>query len=316
MQRNTFKLLLNGIVIYLRNFIPLSRAMLFPVFGQIIGVVLILGPVYFYRELYLIKLTADDLQKNLLFILFGLILMIIPGFIIFLKAFWDYMVVMVSLNTMASDIIRKKKPSSFKIHNDAVKIRSKDYIFLLFILMGIWLIFLAAPFVILFGSVMVLNKILSTIIFALSSLTCLALLAIVSVYLSLSFQIFAFEAISPRKIIMKSYEMIENNFWRTVLLGFLLFVLTGAVIPVIFQELIKHSPILSYIVIPFEAYAKILLNNPMILEIINKYGLTISVLSKETALMSVGTTITMFTLPLGSACFTLLYFDLKSKTTY
>lgn len=315
MQRNIFKIFLNGLFIYLKNFVPLSRAMLFPVFGQIIGIVLILGPVYFYRELYLIKLTPEELQKNLLFIFLGLILMIIPGFIIFLKAFWDYMIVMVSLNTMVSDIVENKKPVNYKIHSGAIKLRTKDYIMLLFILMGIWLVLLSAPFVLLIGSALVLNKILSTIIFVLYFITSIALLGIISVYLSLSFQIFAFEAISPRKIIMQSYKMIENNFWRTVLLGLILFIITGAILPVIIQELIKQSPILPYLVQPFEAYANIMFEGSAIVEIINKYGMSIADLSRETALMSIGTALTMFALPLGSACFTLFYIDLKKKTT-
>ncbi len=313
MKKSVLKIFLHGLGIYLKNFIPLSRAMLFPVFGQIAGIFLILGPVYFYRQLYLIKLSPPELQKNLLFILFGLIIMVIPGFAIFIKAFWDYMIVMVSLNTMVSDIIRAKPPTGFKIHNDAIKLRTKDYIILLFMLMGLWLVFLAVPFVLLAAASFVLSTTFSVAIFMLSMITCLALLGIISIYLCLSFQVFAFEALGPLRVIIKSYEMIENNFWRAVGLGLILFVLTGVVIPLVFEELTRFSPFMDYLVIPFMSYASILTQNMPVIGELSRYGLTLAMLAEETALIALGTTITMFILPFGSACFTLLYFDIKER---
>jgi len=313
MQNTILKIFLKGLSLYVRNFLPLSRAMIFPVFGQIAAIALILCPVYFYTQVFLANMSAVTLQKYLIFIFIGLILMVVPGFIIFIKAFWDYMVVMVSLNTMVSDIIENKPQVSFKVHSGAVKLRTKDYLLLLFILMGIWLVLLAAPFVLLFLSAMVLNRIFAIIIFILSMVACLALLAVISVYLSLSFQVFAFEAISAKDVLMKSYEMIENNFLRTVALGVALFIVTGAVVPVVFQELIKISPAISYIVVPFQSYLEVLLVNTNLLEEFAKFNITLPGLSRETALMSIGTAITMFILPLGSACFTLLYFDIKER---
>ncbi len=313
MQKTIFKNFLHGLIIYIKNFLPLSRAMLFPVLGQIVGIALIMVPVYFYTQVFLGGIPAESLQKNLIFIFIGLILIIIPGFIIFIKAFWDYMVVMVSLNTMVSDIIEEKPPVKFKIHSGAVKLRTKDYLLLLFILMGIWFVMLAVPFVLLILSAMVLNKIFSTIIFFLSMIGCLGILAVISVYLCLSFQVFAFEALSPKDVIMKSYEMIENNFLRTVALGVILFIITGAVVPVIFQELIKNSPLIGYIVVPFQAYIGVILSSTNILVELAKLNISLYDISRETALMCIGTVITMFILPLGSACFTLLYFDIKER---
>ena len=203
MQRNILHIFFNGVIIYLKNFLPLSRAMLFPVFGQIIGIILILGPVYFYRQNYLLTLSLEELQKNLTFILLGLILMVVPGFVIFLKAFWDYMVVMVSLNTMISDIVEKKPAVSFKIHKDAVKLRSKDYLILLFILMGIWFLLLLVPFVLMIPAMKIFGQMFAIAVFVVSLLANLGMLAIISVYLCLCFQIFAFESISPINIMGK-----------------------------------------------------------------------------------------------------------------
>ncbi|MFA6989446.1 MAG: hypothetical protein WC197_05190, partial [Candidatus Gastranaerophilaceae bacterium] len=45
-----FELLYNGIKLYFKNFMSLTECMLFPVFGQLIGIVLILIPVYFYSQ--------------------------------------------------------------------------------------------------------------------------------------------------------------------------------------------------------------------------------------------------------------------------
>ncbi len=308
---NIFQIFFNGILIYLKKFLTFSRAMFFPVFGQVAGIILILAPVYFYRQYFLLSIPVEKLQENMIFIFLGLLLIVIPGFAIFLKAFWDYMVAMVSLNTITADIIEKNSIDNFKEHNERINSRSKDYIILLLLLMGVWLVLIAAPFVVLVSGFVFLNKIFATVLFSLSGLLSAIILAIASVFLCLSFQIFAFEKINPVNILKTSFNMIKNSFWEVIILGILLFIVTGSIIPYVFQVLIKSTSILSYIAFPFEVYINILLENPIIASVQAELGSFIPNLAEELALFGIGSIVTAFLLPMGSACFTLLYFDIK-----
>ncbi len=311
--QNIFQIFLKGLMIYLTGILPFSRVMLFPVFGQVLGIILILGPVYFYRVNFIEKLPVEQLQENIIFIFLGLILIVIPGFIIFLKAFWEYMIAMVSLNTMAAGILEKSGMGNFKAHNNAVKARSKDYIILLFILMGVWLILMLVPFIVLALGFGFLNKVFSMMLFGLSIVVCSIILAVISVYLCLSFQVFAFEHISPVGVIKKSFSMIDKNFWRAVVLGVILSVLTGGIAPYALQLLVKNSPALGYLAAPFDSYLAILADNPIVATVIDKLEPYIPDIAGELALSTAGTLLTAFVLPLGSTCFTLLYLDINNK---
>ena len=310
--KNIFQIFFRSAKIYIKNFLPLTRAMLFPTLGQIAGIILILAPVYFYRQNILLTMSVEDLQKNVFFLLLGLILMVIPGFTVFVKAFWDYMVVMVSLNTMTAYIIEKNSLDNFKIHNETMKLRTKDYIVLLFILMGIWLILLFAPFLAFLISSIVLSEAVSVILFSLLVVICVLFLIVISIYLCLSFQVFAFEKITPVETVKKSFSMMKNNFWRGIWLGILLFVVTGAIIPAIFQIILGISPIMDYLIIPFESYYKILAETPVVAEIFSKLETYSPNLPREAAVSSIGMIITAFLLPLGSASYTLFYRGIKN----
>jgi len=310
---NIFQIFFKGLILYLKKFLSFSRVMLFPVFGQVVGIFLILGPVYYYRREILADMPPEQIQQNTLFILLILILIVTPGFIIFLKAFWDYMIAMVSLNSMTAGILEKNSFGNFKSHNEEVKSRSGAYVVLLFILMGVWLVLLAAPFIVFILSFILLPKLISIVIFVLSSLVCLLILAVVSVYLSLSFQIFAFEDINPVGVIKKSFSMIKSNFWRVVVLGVLLFIITGVIAPFAIQVLAKNSPVLAYMAVPFNAYLDILSENPLVSGLIQELSYYIPDMGRELALSVIGIIVTAFILPLGSACFTLLYLDIKNK---
>jgi hypothetical protein len=305
-----FWIFLHGVGVYIANFLPFSRVMLFPVFGQVLGIVLILAPVYFYRQ-YLVTIPAETLQGNILNLLSGLMLMIIPGFLVFIKAFWDYMVVMVSLNTMTADIVEKGDFGDFKAHNKAVNQRKKDYMVLLLLLTGVWtVLLLAIPFVFLsLGSTLGSNKAL----FVLSFLASVISLFVISVLLSVAFQVFAFEELTRVETLKRSYSLVQKNFWRVVLLGIMVNIITGGILPAFVQSIAQMRPIMDILIIPFKAYHAILAENPVAMQVPINLPPFLSDVPKKIALTAVGTIVTSFVLPLGSACFTLLYMDLKKR---
>ncbi|EKE04362.1 MAG: hypothetical protein ACD_20C00085G0019 [uncultured bacterium] len=317
---NIFQIIFEGFLIYIKNLIPLSRVMMFPVFGQLIGVFLILYPTYWLTQNSHQVFPSGINAGNVLQFFLLLIVVITPGFFIFLKAFWDYMVAMVSLNSMIASINKQGslKLTEMKIQNQSVKLRSKDYILLVLVLSGIWLLALTLPAVIL------LSGINSATLFGFVALELAALfiVAIVSIYLSLSFQVFAFETISAIDVLKKSWRLVEGNFWRTFSLGIILFIITSAIVPPIFQILLDKTGMVAHAIPPVKAYTAALLGNMTqmgsqpyfsLCSTPANPGVCITDISHTVVLTIAGGLITSLMLPLGSACYTFLYFDIVNR---
>lgn len=305
---NIFLIIFKSLIIYLKNFLPLSRVMLFPVFGQMVGLFLIFYPNYLYIEKYLGKISGETIHQNLAFVILGLILILIPGFAVFLKAFWDYMIVTVSLNNMISDIVKKGNFTNFKVYNNSVKLRTGNYVMLLLIIMLLWLLVIIFPFSALFFGNFI-NTVLIVPIFFLMVVISIIFLIILSVNLSLAFQVFAFESITGMDVIKRSWTLMKGNFWRTVFMGTVLLLITCLFVPGLVNSLVEKSSFISYLMLPFESYIDLFSKNPMFIELLSKYNLTAFGFAEILTLSVIGTIITAMMLPWGSAAFTLLYYD-------
>lgn len=309
---NIFAIIFKSLMIYLNNFFQLSRVMMFPVFGQLFGIFLIFYPTYIYREQYLLKLSGENLQQNLVFILLGSIIIVIPGFAVFLKAFWDYMIAMVSLNSMISDIEKKGSFGNFKAYNNSVNMRTGEYAILLLLLTLFWLVILIFPFLSFFLGFFI-NTVLISPIFLLMVLVSLIFSIILSVNFSLAFQIFAFESISPVEILKKSWQLMKGNFWRTVFMGTVLFIVTSFLVPGVITSIVDKSSLMNHLITSIESYVNLFAKNQVFTDFLASIKTTPFGLSVTLALSTIGTIITAMMLPLGSACFTLLYFDILGR---
>lgn len=309
---NIFVIIFKSLMLYIKNFLPLTRVMMFPVLGQIIGLTLVFYPTFMYVQNFMAKLTAGNLQQNLLLILLGLFLIIIPGFAIFIKAFWDYMIAMVSLNAMAADIIKKGNLGDFKVYNSAAKMRTNDYIILLLLLTLLWIFITVFPFFA-FTVGLFVNSSLVVPIFLLMVLISVVFAIILSVRLCLAFQIFAFETISPVEVLKKSWKLMNGNFWRTIFMGIVLIIVTGLIIPALICSIIEKSFLVNYLVPPFQSYVNIFAKNQGFITLLAKANMTPFSLALTTALTTVGAAITAIMLPWGSASFTMLYFDILDR---
>jgi len=318
---NVFVIIFKSLMIYIKNFLPLSRVMIFPVFGQLIGMFLIFYPNYLYTEKYLAKLPAEVLQQNIVFILLGLLLLVIPGFAVFIKAFWDYMVVIVSLNSMVSDIEKKGSFGDFKVYNSSVKLKTNNYVILLLLLALFWLAVLIFPFLVLFLGIYLISTSVDPIYFAPIAFVILPFMVgvlgilsiILAVYLSLVFQIVAFESISPVEIIKKSWNLMKGNFWRTVFMGSVLLIATCFIVPGLIASIVEQSLFMQHLITPFETYISLFSGNQVFIEFLATIKMTPFGFSEAMALSTVGTVVTAMMLPWGSACFTMLYFDILSR---
>lgn len=289
---NIFQIFVEGIKLYLFNFEKFTKYMAFPVLGQVVGIGIIFTATYLFTLLVPELTTLNSVFDNILFVFLLLLLITLPGFFIFCKAFWDFLIAMASLNSMASFIIESKnKLDDTGIHDGLIKRRVFSYILFLLII---------------------------SVIFALGSFPLLwGLFLVVFVFISLSFQAFALEEDkSPVEAIMLSISLVKYNFLRTALLLVLLGVTTYWIIPALICWGLDKGNIAGFFSYPIERFITLLpikeLNGTFLASGIN-YQINTAVISKEVTLGIIAIVITAFLLPLRSLCCTMLFKELFSR---
>lgn len=282
LKNSIFFILWEGIKIYFSNIDKFLLYMLFPVFGQVIGIALSFGLSLGFADKVVQK--ADSPAVALLMIL----LLAIPGLLIFAKAFWDYMVAYVALNSMTEGAVTTGKVYDLVSHNEVATQRGWKYIGFLIILS-------------------VLMSLGSSIFFIIPGF-------VLWIYFILVFQVFTFEPdLSITDIFKRSFLLVKGNWARTFILmavlGFFsMYILTEG-ITVVFDYLnltASASSIFNFIsnLIPLDLVNKILVqaNQPII---------TNEMISKTIFVSVLGMIISGLTLPIRSICWSLWYKNLS-----
>ena len=110
-----FQIFFSSIRTYFLYLDQCAKHLAFPIFGQIIGIILIFTVAYFFI------INVDNIkeinpffenEKNLLISFF---VIIAPLFLIFLKAFFDYIIAFTSLNLLFYTVSNKTKASTTQI---------------------------------------------------------------------------------------------------------------------------------------------------------------------------------------------------------
>lgn len=289
---SVFGVFWHGLKLYLKNFIGFCKYMLFPVFGQLLGIILILAASYFYASILNKLIVPGGLFDNFTMIFLVLILLLLPGFIVLIKAFWDYLVAYGAVNSMLDSMLKSGKLYDFHAHTEVITRRSASY-GLLWVLLAILGFFAITP---LFW----------------------VIAAILAVYFVLIFQVFTYE---PDKNVFgcfkKSLEIIKGNFWRTVGLMLILGVVTYIALPELLKFLFELAKITNILIIPFDAWAsqlpikainQLLLQLPLI-----SYQITSVMVAKFVISFFLGYIITSLTLPLRVICWGLWYKNLNKN---
>lgn len=273
------------------NFEKFFKAMAFPIFGQIIGIALIFFASYIFT-IHISAFTAKSpVFDNIPLVFLVLILLTLPGFFIFCKAFWDYLIAMASLNSMASTLLEGGSLDDTGMHSELIKRRSGSYILFLFLLTIFYLI-LSIP--ILWG-----------------------LLVVIFVYLSLAFQVFALEEdMSAFNAIKTSINLVKFNFLKTAFLLILLGLSTYWLLPELIGWGFEKGNLVGFFSYPVEQYVKLLplsdLNS-----MLQAWHLPVDIkshdISKAVILGCVSFVVTGFTLPLRSLCCTNLFKEIHKK---
>lgn len=283
MKNSIWFVLFEGLKIYFSNIDKFILYMLFPVLGQVLGIALCFGLTLGLSDKIAAK--ADSISSAMLFIL----LLAIPGLLIFAKAFWDYVVAYVALNSMTEGAVTSGKVYDFKSHNEVATRRSFKYIGFLLILS-------------------VLMSLGTSIFFIIPGF-------VLWIYLILIFQIFTFEPdLSIWECYKKSVVLVKGDWGRTfslmlILAFFSIFIITQG-ITVVFDYLNLTKSVCSI----FDFIGKLL---P--LHTINHafsyarlpYNITVEMVSNWIFVTILSCIVAGLTLPIRSICWSLWYKNLS-----
>lgn len=283
MKNSIWFVLFEGLKIYFSNIDKFILYMLFPVLGQVLGIALCFGLTLGLSDKIAAK--ADSISSAMLFIL----LLAIPGLLIFAKAFWDYVVAYVALNSMTEGAVTSGKVYDFKSHNEVATRRSFKYIGFLLILS-------------------ILMSLGTSIFFIIPGF-------VLWIYLILIFQIFTFEPdLSIWECYKKSFVLVKGDWGRTfslmlILAFFSIFIITQG-ITVVFDYLNLTKSVCSI----FDFIGKLL---P--LHTINHafsyarlpYNITVEMVSNWIFVTILSCIVAGLTLPIRSICWSLWYKNLS-----
>ena len=279
--------LIEGIKIYFSNIDKFFIYMLFPVFGQLIGLALMFGLTLGFADKIASK--TDSLSSGLLLIF----LLAIPGMLIFMKAFWDYMVAYVAISSMTEGAVTTGKVYDFQSHREVATRRSGKYILLLLAVGILSLLAILCCVIPVFGLIPPL---------------------IIWIYFILVFQVFTFEQdLSVKNCFKKSFELVKGNWARAFILMLILwffsiFIITMGV-TVIFDYLHMTEPLSGLFDFIGKALPLDLLNR--ILVHLNAQKITVNMVSTAILTSIISLITSGLTLPIRSICWTLWYKDLS-----
>lgn len=278
-----------GIKLYFTNFSSFFKYLAFPVFGQILGIVLTLLAAFLYASNLPKFIVEGGIFDNFSMIFLVLFIITLPGLFIFAKAFWDYLVAYGAINSMVENLLKSGKVYDFPAHTELITRRTGGFI-------GLWF---------LFG--------LFTIVGAFPLFWVIAL--ILFVYFVLIFQVFTFEPDkSPLECFVKSALIIKGNFARTLGLMVLLGALTYWILPETVKILFETMNIVGILAVPVDIWANQLPideMNKMLLQTPTAYQITSLLIAKAVVSTFLGYVVICLTLPLRSICWALWYKNLN-----
>lgn len=282
LKNSIWYVLFEGFKIYFSNIDKFLVYMLFPVLGQVVGITLVFAMTLGLSDK--IAQKVDSLSLAMVYI----ILLALPGLLIFAKAFWDFMVAYVALNSMTEGAVSTGHVYDLKSHNEVATRRTFKYILFLLVLS-------------------VLMSFGSTIFFIIPAF-------VLWIYFILIFQVFTFEPdLQIQDCYKRSFLLVRENWLRTFILMAILafstiYILTQGV-TVVFDYLNISKPIISM----FDV-----VGNSVPLEFVNKVLtyfkmpiITVNMISESIFISILSFIIAGLTLPIRSICWSLWYKNLS-----
>lgn len=290
LSENVFGVLWEGLKLYVVHFKQYAMFMLFPVLGQVVGITWALAGAYLFSS------NLENLMKDIPMlnsytaVLTCTLLIAAPGLILFMKAFWDFLVAYGALNSMTEGAMATGKIYDFPAHRAVITRRAGSFI-LLWLLFSLFALVSSFPLLWLIGGIFF-------------------------IYFVLIFQVFTFEEnVSPKGAFKRSLMLVKGNFAKTFVILVGLGVFTYYLLPTLFVMIIdavKLSPVLYGLLEGFSSLIPVDSLNAA-LELMQKPLITPLDISKSIVEMAVTTIVVMSTLPLRSIVCTLWYKVLSER---
>lgn len=280
---------IESVGLYFSNFDKFIKYMTFPVLGQILGLVLIFTISYFYTQNIGTLIEKFPVFNDFLVLTLFSILITLPGLMIFMKAFWEYLIAYGAINSMYENMSKSGKVYDFDAHTELIKRRSFAFIGLWF-LVGLFSIIATCPlFWIICG--------------------------ILAVYFVLVFQVFTFEPeLNPFSCFKRSLKLIKGNFSSTFLLICFVGVFTYLFIPQIAIKLFDIGGIslfLAKLITPLFSQIPEVNLTKFGLGIISKTDISIILVQSLIAQILI-----QYTLPMRSILWSLWYKKLSQNNSF
>ena len=289
-NKTPFGIFTEAIGLYFSNFGKFTKYMTFPVFGQILGLILTLICTLVYSKHLPNLIEQYKIFNNFNTLVLVSVVVAIPGLIIFIKAFWEYLVAYGAINSMLENMLKSGKVYDFSAHTELIKRRTTAFVSL-WLIIGIFSLLASFP------------------LFWVPA-------GVVAIYLALVFQIFTYEPeLSSVGCIKESFNLIKGHFLPTFMLIAMAGLLCWVFIPQIFDYIFNILGVNKFIstgiipvmeVLPFDEINSFL----------SEYKLPM--IKEDAAAMFVSTTIVtqiliQYTLPLRSIMCGLWYKELKGS---
>ena len=281
-NRSVWLIFFEGIKIFALNIHKFMLYMAFPVLGQILGIFLIFGLTFWFTQNMQDIAAKYDALNNMSTMVTLIVVSVIPGLLILIKAIWDYLVAFVALNSMTDGYLNTGKVYDFKAHNSVATQKSFSFIAIWF-LIGLMTILAIIPVFWIFAGLFF-------------------------IYFILVFQVFSFEnGLSPIGYFKRSLSLIKGNFGRTFLLMAILTIFTYVIITSGLGVLFDAFNWSNSLGKMFEAWAYTLPIDPL-----EQFGVTPALIGAHMVKELVFFLAVGFTLPLRSICWTLWYNELAA----
>ena len=224
-----FEIFLQGIGLYFSNIDRFVWYMVFPVFGQIAGLILTLTILYNFNEYKSILLSNIPILQTPLYMNIALGVIRLPIVIFWLKSIWDYMVAYSAVNSMTENMLKSERVYDFPAHTMMITRRWMPYLILCIMFFGLIALSVIPVF--------------------------LVFVWILLIYYAFVFQVFIFEPeLSPADCFRKSSSYVHGNFKQTFLMISLLGGLTYIILPQIiltFIDTVKGVKALKDLIQPY-----------------------------------------------------------------
>ena len=222
-KNNTpLNIFMESIGFYFSNFDKFVKYMTFPVLGQLVGLILVFLLTYFYaKNMPGIMVKIPELNNISLLVLFA-VLITLPGLVIFIKSFWEYLVAYGAVNSMLENMLKSGRVYDFEAHTELIKRRTFPFVGLWF-LFGVFSLISIIPFF---------------------WVPC----GVLAIFFVLVFQVFTYEPdLLPIECVKRSFQLVKGHFASTFMLMALVGALTYVLIPNLVNLFFDYTHITKFL---------------------------------------------------------------------